>query len=742
MKIIFTVSLILLLVLVDGTMDDTLINGTMDDNEIKIEDENQEHVRKIFWEGEIKMKYIPSKMEKSRSISSRLVLDLHPERPRWFFLYENGDFERYNKYKTEKIDKTLRADIKKYEFKGGQSIRITRGDGKWKFIFKDFAQANVWMNVFNGFNEDFKTIGLVKSFNQNDENATKMNDLKLIEDYLDRVNINVNFLNLDQENLDQENEVVAREKHVDKIQEENDEIVFENENANFITLKDIIWESKTLSKDDISEEIHQDYIWRVNDSTKMLGSSFNLNLRNYINHLEEKVNQLYKYTNYKRTPTGKHWCLRLIGNFQNSNKPFESLIPISRKLIDAYSDPGIKELNSVLNFGKFGDLVKKFPGHWNDLKWEHFSAIKLYLFSRQILHTPDFKDDKLLEIFQKELLKIPTEYVSKCPYGHGSFTRPINFKKFDCNICCKTHGGWNEHSATKCNECDYKNMCQDCFNSTKFGANTKTALEIYLRKKTGKMYEENILQDFLEYICRLNWKINLTDNTKEIPSENKRAMNLKNTRDSNKSDLNHAIQSVHYHEFLMDIESDPTKLDDWTYELDISQLEERIIDYEKSEWRLVKIIPPNVTLQTKFEVGYTNEDHIAKEYTKSKIYSWSVKAGAKKIGGFECGKTFEEIDTNLNDMITTKTQTGSQEITIESRHYARHVYILTFYGRFRSNEIVTWNNPDFIIIRDADLDAPTIDDDQKMIYQNLHKWEQIPIVDANHKYQDNSDKIN
>ena len=40
-----------------------------------------------------------------------------------------------------------------------------------------------------------------------------MNDLKLIEDYLDRVNINVNFLNLDQENLDQENEVVAREKH-------------------------------------------------------------------------------------------------------------------------------------------------------------------------------------------------------------------------------------------------------------------------------------------------------------------------------------------------------------------------------------------------------------------------------------------------------------------------------------------------------------------------------------------------
>jgi len=117
---------------------------------------------------------------------------------------------------------------------------------------------------------------------------------------------------------------------------------------------------------------------------------------------------------------------------------------------------------------------------WNDLDEDDLSAIKLYLFSqsaivftRYHLRKNELSPSGVLQKLQEGLLKIKPEN-SQCKYGHSNKNRLFNFSGVQCNICSKWCGG--DFTFFRCNDCsseENNEVCNDCFEITKFGQNTR-----------------------------------------------------------------------------------------------------------------------------------------------------------------------------------------------------------------------------------------------------------------------------
>jgi len=516
------------------------------------------------------------------------------------------------------------------------------------------------------------------------------------------------------------------------------------ENGNEIILENITWESsdKLTEKIEDGTEENEEFIWHVIDSSKILTDSpmFNSHSFTLPANFEEQINQLYKYARYKNISEEKRWCLVLHGKFKTSENPFNYRIPISLKIIPMDVQPGNQELTKVLKFGKFGNLMKSFETEWDELKFEHVSALKLYSFSQGgVVKNTDICDDEfdaqmLLELLQKKYGAIEAERL--CPWGHSNFKYRTLMSEFDCDVCKKKSSGKLFHTQYSCQECGtgFKKICNLCALKKKVGPESKTKMMEFLEQKTGETYtdarKEHILQYFLMYIFELNWKIILTHKTmSEDPYENMSALLLNAPHDLKKCSVENlektqslwARLSIFYHQFMMDIESDPGNLRNWTFQLDVSELEKINVDFTKVEWKQSKIIPANSSEKVTFTVGYQIEEQVLTQQQKAKSFNWSITTGTKYLG-VTTAKTNQEMETNINQIITTTMQTHSQTTEIGSCTFARNAYILTFYGTLRSNDRkIQWSNPNFTVIRDVTEKHPNHDPELMQQIKDLFK---------------------
>jgi hypothetical protein len=474
------------------------------------------------------------------------------------------------------------------------------------------------------------------------------------------------------------------------------------DDGNEIILENITWECSSKVK----EQTEEKYFWRVTESTRILS------MDNSIEDLEKKINQLFKYAQYKEIPSTPRWYLALYGKFKNSDNMFKYSIPISLKIIEINTKPDINELNKVLEFGEFGKLVTSFQDQhrWDNLSLENLGLIKLFLFSQGLfttnnLYEPDTPDNQ--ENLLKFLLEKYKIHEDKflCQEGHSNLEKNTG-KEFDCSFCNKKSSGKIFHTRWTCKTCfNHPGMCQVCASKQRLGPRAQQRLKEYLQEKDYQMdqniNENLILKHFLQYISGLNWKIFLTKDSTRRKS-NADLFELKQ-KDHTGKYLNENIQSlcarlsIFYHEFMMDTESNSEHLHtDWKFELDLTDLETTIIDYIKSEWIHIKTIPANSTETITLSVGYSNETQVSKEQNKRRNSTWSVKAAGGHIvtGSIEYGKTHEEIENTLNKYITTTTQTSTTEIKFESVDYDKYVYQLRFLGTKRSDGTpIIWLHP-------------------------------------------------
>jgi len=621
--------------------------------------------------------------------------------------------------------------------------------GTWKCVGSDTARC---IEKFVFFNEDGSGSWLVES-----PDRAKINpSFKYFVDKRDGTNYIIHWFNQEGEsgmrtqvNLNAMNNTLFVVDGKDGEKEWLQKLNKKEENGNEIILENITWElSDTLTEkiEDDTEE-HEEFIWHVIDSSKILTDSpiFNSHIDTLPANFEKKINQLYKYAPYKNISEEKRWCLVLHGKFKTSENPFNYRIPISLKIIPMNVEPGKEELTAVLKFGKFGNLMKSFETEWDELKFEHLSALKLYSFSQGgVVKNTNICDDAFdaqmfLEHLQKKYGAI--EEKRSCPNGHSKFDYTILMSEFDCDACKKKSSGKIFHTQYSCNGCptDFKKVCNSCVLKKKVGPESKKKMKEFLVQKTGATYTdeqtEHILQVFLMYIFELNWKIILTEKTmskdpyknisvpllgmyKKIASDDSEKCSMENLENTQSL---WARLSIFYHQFMMDIESDSKNLHNWTFQLDVSELETINVDFTSVGYKQSKIIPAHSSDRVTFTVGYQIENQVLTQQQKAKSFNWSITAGTKYIG-LTTAKTNQEMETNINQIITTTAQTQSQETEIESCSFDRNAYILTFDGTVRSNDkLIQWSNPNFTVIRNVNEGHPNNDPKLIQDIKNLFK---------------------
>jgi len=530
---------------------------------------------------------------------------------------------------------------------------------------------------------------------------------------------------------------------------------------NAVVLRDIVWES-TCCPENQKIQISQNYTLHITDTTKFFP----------IKDLEKKINQLYKYTKflkhtgikipekdtdelyttvgYREKSQKEYWYLKISGercvepllplgttvlNCSTYLEPVILYIPISGKLLTkggcwGFPNPQMDDLNNVFNFGKFADVPGPYPSHWDELTREHLSLIKLFLFSQGSMPKVDLYNDKLLhlqvlETLQTQLLKTTTE-CNLCPYGHSNHKVRREVEGFRCNICKIHCGGCFYWKRLRCTDCHTvrQNMCEPFFSTkSKFGPNTKKELKNYLQKQNGKKYTEleetHILSEFLTHIEQMNWKIYLLNKTSmgETPDTSMKSTHAKILNLGTPEDLKYCGEdtkslwrrlSVDYHKFWM--YNDYNLSNDWTYQLDISQIEKTIIDFIGLQWDCIETIPAGVR-QTKTQtVGYTNETTVSTTTKDSKNYSWSVKTDVPHFGELSYEKRCAAIEDKINSVVTNYTEETIYQKEIDSSDVERSIYILTFIGEIRSSgDTIVVRNPKKIKMIDSSDPAPLVD---------------------------------